>query len=335
MEGSLYLPRIMDQDSQKDLISIIIPLYNREDKIKRAISSAIHQTYSNIEIIVVDDCSKDNSIKVIQEFMKQDPRIHLYVNEHNQGPNFTRNYGIKKSSGKYIAFLDSDDEFKHNAIEFLWKKMKQSSPKVGVIYPGVQVNTNGKIKNSYFKFRGNIFKKLLTHGIIGGYSLIRREVFDKVGMFDESVTLRKGGHQDYEMWIRIAQEYDFDYVDKILYCWYFQTDSITFQTLLLKPFTKIRAYLYIWKKYYQFIHLDSDIYVFFCFKIFELLCQARKKELARKVIFMALKTKPQNYRVYYHLLYYLDCFYNPLKILSRFHSLASNLKSKIDILKRK
>ncbi len=107
----------MEQNINK-LISIIIPTYNIENYISRGLESCINQTYKNIEIIVVDDGSIDNTCKVVEEYIKKDKRISLYKKE-NSGVSATRNLGINKTKGDYCIFLDSDDWLKDNAVETL------------------------------------------------------------------------------------------------------------------------------------------------------------------------------------------------------------------------
>jgi len=93
------------------LVSVIIPTYNREKLISKAINSVIKQNYSDWEIIIVDDRSTDHTKELIEEFIRSDSRIKYYINQRNKGPGGARNYGIEQASGEYIAFLDSDDEW--------------------------------------------------------------------------------------------------------------------------------------------------------------------------------------------------------------------------------
>lgn len=93
----------------KPQFSIIIPIYNVERFIARAIESAINQSYDNIEIICVDDKSTDNSVSIVKEFMANDERIKLICNERNLGTFATRNKGVLNASGEYLLFLDADD----------------------------------------------------------------------------------------------------------------------------------------------------------------------------------------------------------------------------------
>lgn len=311
---------------ENDLISIIVPSFNREHTILRTLNSVINQTYTNLEIIVVDDCSTDKTVPLIRSLMKNEPRLQLLINPENKGANYTRNRGIKHTKGKYISFLDSDDEWYPETIEILWKKIKNPSEKVGLVYPGLIFITNRYQRKIFPKFRGNVFRDLMTKGTIGSYPLIKREVFTKSGLFDESEALRKGGNQEYELWIRISQYYEFECVNKILLKHYFQSDSITFKSTIKRPITKIKSFLYIWNKYKQYFREDTDAYIFFCYKIFELLKEGTQKKLAKKIIFMALKTNILKLRTYYHLIFYLHDFHFPVDILTRVRALASQLK---------
>ena len=101
------------------MISIIIPTYNRAAFIKRAVKSGINQTYQNFEIIIIDDYSQDNTDEVIEKLKKKYSqfRIEYLKNKNNRGAQHTRNKGIKKAKGEWIAFLDSDDEWLPNKLK--------------------------------------------------------------------------------------------------------------------------------------------------------------------------------------------------------------------------
>jgi len=93
----------------KELISVITPNYNAAQYLTETINSVINQTYKNWEMIIIDDCSTDASIEIIQKFIKQDKRIKLLKLKINKGPAVTRNVGIENAKGKYLTFLDADD----------------------------------------------------------------------------------------------------------------------------------------------------------------------------------------------------------------------------------
>ena len=100
---------------EEKLVSIIMPVYNSEKYIENAIESVLNQTYNNIELIAVDDGSRDNSLNILKKFSKKDDRIKVFSKE-NGGISSTRNYGLKQAKGEYIAFIDNDDEYDKNLI---------------------------------------------------------------------------------------------------------------------------------------------------------------------------------------------------------------------------
>lgn len=102
------------------LISIIVPVYNTERYLSECLNSIIKQTYQNIEIIIVDDASTDNSCRIIAEFQRQDNRIKCFRHEKNGGISIARNTGLKHSTGAYIAWCDSDDVLHPQFIEYLY-----------------------------------------------------------------------------------------------------------------------------------------------------------------------------------------------------------------------
>ncbi|EAL6857688.1 glycosyltransferase family 2 protein, partial [Campylobacter jejuni] len=106
-------------------LSIIIPLFNSCDFILRALQSCINQTLKDIEILIIDDKSKDNSLNIVLEFAKKDPRIKIFQNEENLGTFASRNIGVLHSSSDFIMFLDSDDFLTPGACEIAFKEMKK------------------------------------------------------------------------------------------------------------------------------------------------------------------------------------------------------------------
>lgn len=108
----------------EELISIIIPVYNVEKYLEQCLESVINQTYKNIEIILINDGSTDDSINIMKEYQGKDNRI-IIIDRENKGVLYTRLEGIKKSNGKYITYVDSDDWVEKNLIEVLYNKIKK------------------------------------------------------------------------------------------------------------------------------------------------------------------------------------------------------------------
>ncbi len=132
-------------NKKKELISIIVPVYNAEHFLADTIKTVQDQTYQNWEMILVDDYSKDNSIKVIQKAMKKDKRIKLFCQKQNGGAALARNRGIMEASGDYICFLDADDLWHKDKLQKQLNFMKEN--KCAFSFTGYQfVNVYG-IKN--------------------------------------------------------------------------------------------------------------------------------------------------------------------------------------------
>ena len=109
MNGSLYNPNEVYKKSENPKISIVITVYNGEEFLKTALLSIQNQDFKDIEIIMIDDCSKDNSVRLIKELMIKDPRIILYQNKENRGALYTKTRGVLHAKGKYVMILDMDD----------------------------------------------------------------------------------------------------------------------------------------------------------------------------------------------------------------------------------
>ena len=116
----------------KEKISIIISAYNTEKYVEKALDSIIAQSYENLEIVVVDDCSKDNTLKILEKYAKKDKRIKLLKNEVNKGLAYSRNRAVKESTGKYLGFIDSDDYIPQNYYEELYKSLISEKADIAV-----------------------------------------------------------------------------------------------------------------------------------------------------------------------------------------------------------
>ena len=132
-----------------DVISIIIPVYNSEKFLKKNIESVLNQTYENLDIVIINDGSTDESEKIINEFIKNDKRIRYYKIS-NHGVSYARNYGIKRAVGKYICFIDSDDIVSENFCEYLYNGMISNDAELSVCnYVLINKNNYTFIDNNY------------------------------------------------------------------------------------------------------------------------------------------------------------------------------------------
>lgn len=202
------------------LISIVIPLYNKEKHIKKTVLSVLDQTFTNFEIIVINDGSTDNSLKTLMTI--KDKRLCVFTTK-NQGVSKARNFGISKAKGKFIAFLDADDVWLNYHLEDL-KNLQEQFPDCG-LYCKAYYKKYGRLKipSRYNTIPNNT----LWTGIIDDYfkaSIINsiawtsavmatKEVLEQLNGFDKNITL--GAGEDTDLWIRIALKYKVAFSNKV------------------------------------------------------------------------------------------------------------------------
>ena len=204
------------------LVSVVIAVYNRAAETLRAVRSVLKQTYGNIELIVVDDCSSDGTFQALKDYQDSldgGRNFTLLRTEKNHGfPSNARNMGIATSRGKYVAFLDNDDWFLPDKIRKQVELFETLDEGYGLVYCGyVRLFDTGEvIREVRPVFRDTVYGVLLRENIIGSCTpMVRREVFDKVGGYDEEVLC----FEDRDMMMRIGKEYKFDFVDEVLACY--------------------------------------------------------------------------------------------------------------------
>ena len=125
-------------------ISVIMPTYNSESFLRESIDSILNQTFKDFELIVIDDCSTDSSLKIIKEYKRKDNRIFFLKNDKNLGHNKTRNKGLKIAKGKYIAILDSDDISLEKRLEIQYAYLEKNPHIFLVGSSAIYIDENGK-----------------------------------------------------------------------------------------------------------------------------------------------------------------------------------------------
>ena len=181
--------------SNSPLISVIIPSYNRANFLTKTIKSIQRQNFKNIEILIVDDGSTDNTIKVLRNLKQKDNRIKIIQHKKNKGEAAARNTGIERSKGNYIAFLDSDDCWIKGKLREQYLALSKSNKNViGVVCGHQTIDENESESNlHYWHFKKPINQRnLLRYGCglgLGGNFLMKREPVLKAGKFDSFLNL--------------------------------------------------------------------------------------------------------------------------------------------------
>ncbi|NBL65330.1 glycosyltransferase [Flavobacterium sp. NST-5] len=192
--------------------SVIIPLYNKENFVAATIQSALNQTFTDFEIIVINDGSTDKSAEKVSQI--SDSRIQLFTTE-NQGVSAARNFGIEKASGKMIAFLDADDYWFPNHLENLFE-LGERFPECGMFCTNYERFFNEKniVKPHFVDVPTQPWKGIVSDFFKSSYVdriawtsavAVPKKVLEKVGNFDTKITL--GAGEDTQLWIRIALQY--------------------------------------------------------------------------------------------------------------------------------
>ena len=192
-------------------ISVVIPTYNRIELLKRSIDSVINQTIKPSEIIIVDDGSNDGTEAMVK---KKYDSLKL-IKQKNKGASAARNSGIKASSGEWICFLDSDDEWKNDKLEKQITAVANNSDYKFFHSNEIWIKNGKRInqKKKHKKYGGDIFKKCLDMCRISPSSvLIDKNIFEEIGFFNENLVVC----EDYELWLRICDKYEVFFIDESL-----------------------------------------------------------------------------------------------------------------------
>lgn len=197
--------------NHQNTVSVIIPVYNRAKLIDCSINSVINQTYPINEIIVIDDGSIDGTYDLVKSSF---PQVILKYQE-NKGVSYARNVGINSAKSKWIAFLDSDDEWLPNKVEEQIDLLNTNSSfkicHTDEIWIHNQVRVNPMKKHR--KYGGNIYNNCLPLCVISPSSvIIHKDIFNDVGLFDEELPVC----EDYDMWLRICSKYSVLFLDQKL-----------------------------------------------------------------------------------------------------------------------
>ncbi len=188
--------------TDQPLVSVLMTVYNRENVLASSIQSVLDSTYTNFELIIVDDCSTDNSYAIAQEFAKKDDRIKVYKNEKNLGDYPNRNRAASYAKGKYIKYNDSDEEMYYYGLKIMVECMEK--------YPDAPLGfsqIHDEHKMPHFLTSEEIYKGQFLHDKTyfknaPSSSMIRRKEFEAEGGFNE---IRHRG--DYDLWLRMAAKY--------------------------------------------------------------------------------------------------------------------------------
>ncbi|MEN2400989.1 glycosyltransferase [Flavobacterium sp. MC2016-06] len=208
------------------LVTIICLCYNHEKNVVESLLSVINQDYPFVELIIVDDCSTDNSKETIQKWLLDYPKVQFIANETNLGSTKSFNKALKLAKGDFIIDLAADDILIPNCVSLQLKTFKESHYKnLGIVYGNAElISENGKHDSYYFpvdnqkkiidkRQTGDIYLSVISGGnsICSVSSMVRKSIFDTLNGYDENLA-----YEDLDLWIRASRDYEVDFIDAVL-----------------------------------------------------------------------------------------------------------------------
>lgn len=304
-------------------VSVILPTYNRAHLIGRAIQSVLAQTYHDFELIIIDDGSTDNTRSVIEDF--DDDRIVYIKHEQNKGVAAARNTGIATVKGKYIAFLDSDDQWMPGKLASQIDILANTTPDIGVVVSGyIWIKGSNKVYlpeqhyvRQYLNEPSSGVSVILT---LLQTSLVKKECFEKVGLFDEQLRTSS----DTEMIIRLARHYTYLYVEEPLAIILDVSGNLTSNKKTLAYYREK-----VIEKHYNYIEKYPILLGWLSFNTGRDLCACGDMSKGRKYLIKAVEAQPSNIKYYGALLSSVAgsyVFNKAIEISVKLQHLANSLK---------
>jgi glycosyltransferase involved in cell wall biosynthesis len=218
------------------VISVIIPAFNAQETILEAILSVQNQTFSDLEIIVVNDGSNDHTLDILQKILE--PRLKIFSCV-NSGVSAARNYGISQATSDFIAFLDADDLWTSDKLELQLEALR-INPKAGLAYSWVLYKFESE-RDSYIdasnSFEGKVYADLLIKNFVqsGSNPLIHKKIIDSIGCFDPELKTC----EDWDFYLRVAAKWDFALVRKAQIIYRQSSTSLTSKINLMEKYSLI------------------------------------------------------------------------------------------------
>ena len=283
-------------------VSVIIPVYNGEKYVAQAIESALSQTYNNVEIIVINDGSTDNSYNKIKPYLSS----VKYIYQENKGAAVARNTGIENSTGELIGFLDADDLWLPEKLEIQVDYLLRNKD-IGLVHSNrisiYEEGTKAIPDPPSTKAIGMCFKQLFNRNQISTSTvLLRKKCLIQVGGFDERFVRA----QDYELWLRISKFYPIGYIDQRLSCYRQHSSNVSrnWEHALLAKVSVIESILDKFPEIYQELGdsiIKNKLYNLY-YRAANYFLHIDKRKQARKYYLKALNMHPAKWNCWGKLL---------------------------------
>lgn len=227
-------------------ISVVLPVYNGEAHLAKSIQSVINQTFTDWELIIVNDCSTDSSLEIMKAYAEKDSRIKIINNATNKKLPASLNIGFSYANGKYLTWTSDDNRYRNNAFKVMYEYM-ESNLDCGMVAADCCI----EFGNSGEKHIEEIlYTDLKYNNTVGACFLYRKSIADEIGGYDENMFLV----EDYEYWLRIYERFKIEHIPICLYDYLKHDNSLT-----ATREKDIKNQLFnLRKKYREFIFADID-----------------------------------------------------------------------------
>ena len=210
--------------SENPLVSVVCLCYNHEHFIRKSVESVLNQSYKNIEVIIVDDCSTDNSRQVIQDIVEEYPQVKILLLDENIGNTKAFNKGLALSSGDFIIDLATDDILLEDRVKIGVEEFEKYDDSYGVNFSNaINIDQDGNVFNYHYSVdaegnaitkppQGDLYKELIQkYFICSPTMMVKRSVFERLNGYDENLA-----YEDFDFWVRSARYFNYCYTDKVL-----------------------------------------------------------------------------------------------------------------------
>ncbi|TLD82019.1 glycosyltransferase family 2 protein [Helicobacter sp. MIT 05-5293] len=239
------------------LVSVVLPTYNGEKWLAQSIESVLNQTYKNLELIIVNDCSSDNTPTIIESFAKVDSRVKIIHNATNQKLPKSLNIGFDVARGDYYTWTSDDNYYELNAIEEMVSYLEKNTHKILVCSDYMRIFTEeGKTKRTLVSEK---IEDIISYDCIGACFLYRAEIAKALGGYSEE----KFKVEDYDYFLKMGLKGEFGTIHQILYTYRSHKDSLSGtqakNEVAIKTEQLLREYLPLYLDKYHNLNIDTDI----------------------------------------------------------------------------
>lgn len=210
---------LFDVSAGQDMISVVLPTFNGERYLRESIESVLNQSISNLELIIVDDCSTDSTLEIAEQYAAKDTRVHVIHNQKNMKLPASLNIGFKAAHGMYFTWTSDDNVFKRNALEMMFNKMQEKH--VDIVFANFsRIDEDGYV---YHEIVTGPAEDLPLGDTVGACFLYTRPVDEALNGYDENFFCA----EDYDFWLRAYYRFKYIHIDENLYFYRMHKSNLT------------------------------------------------------------------------------------------------------------